>query len=90
MTFSLSDTVKFVAGQQYLGGEAKPDDTSQGWLTAVDAVTGEVRWRHRSPRPMVDSVDRRRSTVGSTWPRSLPAPACSSGRMTPRPCSCSG
>jgi glucose dehydrogenase len=56
MTFSLGDTVKFVAGQQYLGGDVKLDDTSQGWLTAVDAATGEVRWRYRSARPMVASV----------------------------------
>jgi alcohol dehydrogenase (cytochrome c) len=56
MTFQLGETVKFVAGEQYMGGEVKPDDTSQGWLTAVDAATGEVRWRYRSSRPMVASV----------------------------------
>lgn len=56
MTFSLSDTVKFVAGQQYIGGELKTDDSSQGWLTAVDAATGDVKWRYRSPRPIVASV----------------------------------
>jgi alcohol dehydrogenase (cytochrome c) len=45
-----------VAGQNYLGGTVKFDDTSQGWLTAVDAATGVVKWRYRSPRPMVASV----------------------------------
>lgn len=32
------------------------DPTAQGWLTAVDASTGNVRWRYRSPRPMVAAV----------------------------------
>ena len=29
---------------------------SQGWLTAVDAATGAVKWKYRSPRPMVAAV----------------------------------
>src|SRR5207253_9954057 len=29
---------------------------SQGWITAVDAVTGKVRWRYRSSRPVVAAV----------------------------------
>ena len=29
---------------------------SQGWLTAVDASTGAVKWKYRSPRPMVAAV----------------------------------
>ena len=28
----------------------------QGWVTATDASTGEVRWRYRSPKPMVSAV----------------------------------
>jgi alcohol dehydrogenase (cytochrome c) len=55
-TYALSETVSLVAGQNYLGGTVKFDDTSQGWLTAVDAATGVVKWRYRSPRPMVASV----------------------------------
>ena len=55
-TFALSETVSFVAGQNYLGGTVTFDATSQGWLTAVDAATGAVKWRYRSPRPMVASV----------------------------------
>ena len=55
-TFALSETVTFIAGQNYLGGTAKVDDASQGWLTAVDAATGTMKWRYRSPRPMVAAV----------------------------------
>ena len=40
----------------YFGGTYMFDSTSHGWLTAVDASTGKVRWRHRSPRPMLAAV----------------------------------
>lgn len=55
-TFTLADTVRYVQGKNYLGGVYRADSTSQGWVTAVDASTGEVRWRYRSPRPMVGAV----------------------------------
>ena len=55
-TFALSDSVRYVPGQNYLGGTVELDSTSQGWLTAVDASTGKVRWRYRSERPMVAAV----------------------------------
>ena len=29
---------------------------SRGWLTALDAVTGEIKWRYASPMPMVAAV----------------------------------
>ena len=41
----------------YLGGSFDGDPTSRnGWLTAVDASTGRVRWRNESPLPMVAAV----------------------------------
>jgi alcohol dehydrogenase (cytochrome c) len=55
-TFILADTIRFVEGENYLGGEYEFGDDSQGWLTAVDASDGTVRWRYRSERPMVASV----------------------------------
>ena len=33
-----------------------PFESSQGWLTAVDADTGEVRWKYRSSKPLVAGV----------------------------------
>jgi PQQ-dependent dehydrogenase (methanol/ethanol family) len=55
-TLTLADTVRLVPGQLYLGGTITFDSTSQGWLTAVDASNGTVRWRYRSAKPMVAAV----------------------------------
>jgi alcohol dehydrogenase (cytochrome c) len=56
-TFALEDTVRYVPGQLYMGGSVDLDSTtSQGWLTAVDAATGAVRWRYRSSKPMLAAV----------------------------------
>jgi len=55
-TFILADTVRYVEGENYLGGEYEFGDDWQGWLTAVDASDGTVRWRYRSDRPMVAAV----------------------------------
>ena len=34
----------------------KPDSVRSGWVTALDAETGAIRWRYRSPTPMVAGV----------------------------------
>ena len=33
-----------------------PTSKAQGWVTAVDASTGAVRWKFRPPRPRVAAV----------------------------------
>jgi PQQ-dependent dehydrogenase (methanol/ethanol family) len=57
-TFSAFEQVRFIPGKIYMGGKSDmdPPARSQGWLTAVDAATGTVRWKYRSPRPMVAAV----------------------------------
>jgi alcohol dehydrogenase (cytochrome c) len=57
-TFTAFEETRHIPGKNYMGGTAKldPPEQSQGWLTAVDASTGAVKWRYRSPRPMVASV----------------------------------
>jgi alcohol dehydrogenase (cytochrome c) len=55
-TFLVADTVRWTPGGNYLGGTVQFDSASQGWLTAVDASTGKVRWRYRSEKPMVAAV----------------------------------
>jgi alcohol dehydrogenase (cytochrome c) len=55
-TFKLADDVRFVPGAPYMGGTYAPDAANQGWLTALDASTGAIKWRYRSPRPMVAAV----------------------------------
>jgi len=55
-TYFLDDTVRYIPGQQYLGGRVNTDETWKGWLTAVDASTGKVRWRYASSAPMIGAV----------------------------------
>jgi len=57
-TFSAFEQVKFIPGKLYMGGrnDLDPPSRAQGWLTAVDASTGAVKWKYRSPRPMVAAV----------------------------------
>lgn len=62
-TFTADAEPRYIPGKNYMGGTAArdPAETSQGWLTAMDATTGAVRWKYRSPRPMVAAVT---STAG--------------------------
>ncbi len=55
-TFTLADQVRFVPGTPYMGGSYTADAANQGWVTALDASSGEVKWRYQSPRPMVAAV----------------------------------
>jgi hypothetical protein len=57
-TFSSFEQVRYIPGKLYMGGKTDldPVDKSQGWVTAVDASTGSVKWKYRSPRPMVAAV----------------------------------
>jgi len=57
-TFTAYEQVRFIPGKGYMGGrtDLDPPDKAQGWLTALDAATGEVKWKYRSPRPMVAAV----------------------------------
>ena len=45
-------------GMPYYGGSyaPAPGDTASGWLTALDAETGQVRWRFHAPQPIVAGV----------------------------------
>jgi len=53
-----SGPVEYVPGGLYNGTSFKPTsaDTARGWLTAVDADGGAVRWRFRTPAPLVAGV----------------------------------
>ena len=41
-----------------MGGTAAldPPEKSRGWLTAIDAAAGQVRWKYQSTRPMLAAV----------------------------------
>jgi len=58
-TFTKSDKApQFVENAHYYGGAAIPDPREQakGWLQAIDATTGKMRWRRQWPTPLVAGV----------------------------------
>jgi alcohol dehydrogenase (cytochrome c) len=57
-TYSADAEPRYIPGQVYFGGDVDldPPEKAQGWVTAIDAATGAVRWKYRSPRPIVASV----------------------------------
>ena len=57
-TFMAFNEVRHIPGKLYMGGtyNLDPPARAQGWITALDAASGEVRWKYRSPRPMVAAV----------------------------------
>jgi alcohol dehydrogenase (cytochrome c) len=57
-TFNKDPEDRYVEGQFYMGGSVRADapEKSRGWLTAVDASTGAVRWKYESSRPMLAAV----------------------------------
>lgn len=57
-TFRAFEQVRHIPGKNYLGGTYQRDPVAKarGWITAVDAITGAITWRHQSPRPIVAAV----------------------------------
>jgi alcohol dehydrogenase (cytochrome c) len=57
-TFRKAAQLRHFMGSLYLGGMSDLDlvEDSRGWLTAVDASTGRIRWRYQSRRPLVAAV----------------------------------
>jgi alcohol dehydrogenase (cytochrome c) len=49
---------EFAGGRRYMGGTyaGDPFTKARGWLTAVDASTGGVKWKYESSRPMLAAV----------------------------------
>jgi alcohol dehydrogenase (cytochrome c) len=54
--YTLDAKITFVPGQYYMGGGATMKPDASGWLTAVDATTGAVKWKLHSVRPMLAAV----------------------------------
>ena len=57
-TYTKAAELRHVQGQLFLGGRFSFDPVAQarGWLTAVDADNGAVRWKYPSTRPMLAAV----------------------------------
>ena len=56
--FKKAEELRFVPGQFYRGGTYAPDpvEKSHGWLTAINAGNGSVRWKYESARPLLAAV----------------------------------
>ena len=54
--YTLAASLRHIPGRIYMGGSYDFLPESRGWLTAVDAVSGRVKWKYRSARPMVSAV----------------------------------
>ena len=56
--FKKSDPPVHIKGQSYFGGIwiTDPFEHARGWLMAIDASTGAIRWRYESRRPMLAGV----------------------------------
>jgi alcohol dehydrogenase (cytochrome c) len=60
-TVKLDPRVRFEAGKSFVGsangyGEMDPLETRNGWVTAIDADSGVVRWRYRTTTPMLAAI----------------------------------
>jgi len=55
-TYWAAQSIRHIPGRMYLGGTYQFDPTSQGWITAIDAASGEVRWKYRSAAPVTGAV----------------------------------
>jgi alcohol dehydrogenase (cytochrome c) len=57
-TYKKAEEARFIPGQQYMGGSYvfDPPEKARGWLTAIDASTGQIAWRYQSSRPMLAAV----------------------------------
>ena len=54
--FTSAEAVRHIPGRLYIGGTGEFAAESQGWLTAIEASTGAVKWKYQSKRPMVAAV----------------------------------
>jgi alcohol dehydrogenase (cytochrome c) len=48
----------YIAGELFYGGDPvqDPPETAHGWITAVDAATGKVKWKDRIDAPVIGAV----------------------------------
>jgi mono/diheme cytochrome c family protein len=49
-------TTRYSATVPSFGGTVEPDGPATGWVTSVDAETGQVRWKYHAEKPVVAGV----------------------------------
>jgi glucose dehydrogenase len=47
---------KYKAGALDFGGSIEPVGEDTGWITAIDALTGAVRWKYHAEKPVVAGI----------------------------------
>jgi mono/diheme cytochrome c family protein len=47
---------QYTAGALDFGGTVEPDGPTTGWITALDPVSGAVRWKYHAEKPVVAGV----------------------------------
>jgi PQQ-dependent dehydrogenase (methanol/ethanol family) len=52
----LGSNTKYRYGEPEFGGSVEPVGDSTGWITAMDAETGAVRWKYHAEKPVVAGV----------------------------------
>jgi PQQ-dependent dehydrogenase (methanol/ethanol family) len=52
----LGTDTTYKAGEVEFGGSVEPVGDNTGWVTAIDAETGAVRWRYHAERPVIAGV----------------------------------
>jgi alcohol dehydrogenase (cytochrome c) len=61
--FTSAEPVRHIPGRLYMGGTYEFGAESRGWITAMDAATGAVKWKYQSKRPMVSAVTATKGNV---------------------------
>jgi outer membrane protein assembly factor BamB len=61
--FTLAESVRHIPGRIYMGGTFEFARESRGWLTAIDASSGSVKWKYQSRRPLVSAVTSTKGNV---------------------------
>lgn len=49
-------TTQYTPGEVSFGGTVEPVGPSTGWVTALDAETGAVRWKYHAEKPVIAGV----------------------------------
>jgi len=52
----LGTATQYKAGEVEFGGTVEPVGESSGWITAMDAETGAVRWKYHAEKPVTAGV----------------------------------
>lgn len=57
-TFTLGTEYQYVQGQLYMGTGYSPDPTEEatGWVHAINADDGTIKWKFKSPTPVISGV----------------------------------